>query len=100
VRVTGIAERSPSAIDGQDRAGGIRRWRRGVSTKPSDSSFFTSAVATYPGATALTRIPTDAHSHAIDFVIDAIPAFAAPYALRRGSPVIPAIELTLTMEPD
>jgi len=36
------------------------------------------SVATKPGATALTRMPADAHSQAIDFVIEAIPALAAP----------------------
>ena len=109
--MTGIAKGSPAAIDGYHRTGDVacragtqeidrrsdfRRLRkpshRGApfeSTKPSASSFLTSAVTTKPGATALIRIPYLAHSHAIDFLMPTMPALAPRKRCVWAGPVFP-----------
>ena len=70
-----------------------------TSNAPRTAAFRTIGVSTYPGATALTRIPCSAHSTASVLVNDPIPAFATAYGRRPGHAKSLATELMLTMEP-
>ena len=57
------------------------------------------SVSITPGATALTRIPSGAHSIARSRVIAAIPPLAALYEARFPAPRMAAIDETLTIAP-
>jgi hypothetical protein len=56
-------------------------------------------VYTGPGAIAFTRTPEGLNSAAQARVIDDLAPFVAPYAAAAGSPIWPAMLLTLMMLP-